>query len=270
MSRWSLDTASDCDIVFFHSASSPRDIIFRQELELMSARHPNFNLAITTTRKELGQCWLGLTGRMTATMLQSVVPDFMERTVYVCGPNTFMEGVQEMLESLGFPMQNYHEESFGPPRKKENKPKSAAPFPLKNTASSPGGLKDLFAKLPPIEPSAAVPVQNRHSPPVLELIVASPTPSVSTSSQLAVVFAKSAKEVTCDGEEPILNLAKQEEVKIRSSCRSGTCGSCKKRKLEGEVSMEGYDPEALEESERQEGYILTCISYPRGRVVIDA
>ncbi|NJM71661.1 MAG: 2Fe-2S iron-sulfur cluster binding domain-containing protein [Scytonema sp. RU_4_4] len=55
-----------------------------------------------------------------------------------------------------------------------------------------------------------------------------------------------------------------------SSCRSGVCGTCKKRKLEGEVKMEGYDPEVLEESDRQEGYILTCISYPVGRVVIDA
>ncbi len=115
MSRWLVDTASDCDIIFFHSARSPRDIIFRQELELISARHPNFNLAITTTRKEPGQCWLGLTGRLTATMLQSVAPDFRERTVYVCGPNTFMAGVQELLEGLSFSMQNYYEESFGPP-----------------------------------------------------------------------------------------------------------------------------------------------------------
>ncbi len=270
MSRWLVDTASECDMIFFHSARSPREIIFRQELELIAARHPNFNLAITTTRKEPGQCWLGLTGRLTAAMLQSVAPDFKERTVYVCGPNTFMAGVQELLAGLSFPMQNYYEESFGPPRKQEKQPKpAAAPSALKDTASSPGGLRDLLGKLPPTAP--AVPVENPHAT-VPQPVVASPTPtpSVSTPSQLAVVFAKSGKEVTCDGEEPILNLAEQQGVKIRSSCRSGNCGTCKKRKLEGEVSMEGYDPEALEESERQQGYILTCISYPRGRVVIDA
>ena len=141
MSRWLVDTASECDIIFFHSARSPSDIIFRQELELISARHPNFNLAITTTRKELGQSWLGLTGRLTATMLQSVAPDFRERTVYVCGPNTFMESVQELLEGLSFPMQNYYEESFGPPRKKEKQPKpAAAPSAPEDMASSHSGL----------------------------------------------------------------------------------------------------------------------------------
>ncbi|NEQ19636.1 MAG: 2Fe-2S iron-sulfur cluster binding domain-containing protein [Microcoleus sp. SIO2G3] len=40
-------------------------------------------------------------------------------------------------------------------------------------------------------------------------------------------------------------------------------------KLHGHVDLEG-EPEGLDESERQEGYILTCISYPIGRVVIDA
>ncbi len=102
--------------------------------------------------------------------------------------------------------------------------------------------------------------------------VVTPTPSaptVSSSSQTTIVFAKSSKEVSCDGEESILSVAEQEGVKIRSSCRSGVCGSCKKRKIQGEIRLEG-EPEALEESDHQEGYILTCISFPVGRVEIDA
>ncbi len=271
MSRWLVDTASECDIIFFHSARSPSDIIFRQELELMSARYPNFNLAITTTRKETGQSWLGLTGRLTTAMLQSVAPDFMERTVYVCGPNSFMEAVTRMLDGLGFPMQNYYEESFGPPRTEKPKPEQATQPALDDIALSRGGLRQWLGKLLPTAPSPAEPFPGEYST-VPEPVVASQTPtsSASTLSQITVVFFKSGKEVTCDGQEPILNLAELEGVKIRSSCRSGVCGTCKKQKLEGEVSMEGYDREALQESERQEGYILTCISYPLGRVVIDA
>lgn len=268
MSRWLVDTASECDIVFLHSARSPRDIIFRQELELMSARYPNFHLAVTTTRQEPGQSWLGLTGRLNAAMLQLVVPNFRERTVYVCGPNQFMQGVKEMLESLDFPMQNYYEESFGPP------PKPPKPSQkLKEESSSNeskrthGGLQSWLRKLPN-DPLPAK--QGEVGSVITPVPVNSPIPiaSASTSSKLAVVFAKSGKEIDCDGEDPILNLAEQEGVKIRSSCRSGSCGSCKKRKLEGEIKYSA-EPEGLEEEERQE-YILTCISYPVGRVVIDA
>lgn len=90
MSRWVYDTSAQCDIVFFHSARTTGDIIFRQELELMAARLTNFRLAITTTRSEPGQTRLGLTGAVTEGMLLKIAPDFWERTVYVCGPDSFM------------------------------------------------------------------------------------------------------------------------------------------------------------------------------------
>lgn len=267
MSRWLVDTASECDIVFLHSARSPRDIIFRQELELMSARHPNFCLAVTTTRQEPGQSWLGLTGRLNPAMLQLVVPNFRERTVYVCGPNQFMQGVKEMLESLDFPMQNYYEESFGPPPKPPKPSENLKEESSSNESKrSYGGLQSWMKKLP----KDPLPTKQGEAESVIPPVPVALTPvaPASKSSKLAVVFAKSGKEVDCDGEDPILNLAEQEGVKIRSSCRSGTCGSCKKRKLEGEIKYSA-EPEGLEEEERQE-YILTCISYPVGRVVIDA
>jgi ferredoxin-NADP reductase/ferredoxin len=270
MSRWILDTASECDIVFLHSARSPRDIIFRQELEMMSARYPNFRLAVTTTRAEPGESWMGLTGRLNPTMLQMVAANFKERTVYVCGPNTFMEGVHDMLEGMGFPMQNYYEESFGPPRKKkQSKPIETKQAPPVTPPPSPGGIKELFNNWPVSAPPTPAAVGNGGA--VAPAPVAPPpTPASSGSTSLAVVFAKAGKEVAADGELTILELADENGVKIRSSCRAGNCGTCKKKKLEGDVKMEGDDPEALEDSERQEGYILTCVSYPRGRVVVDA
>jgi glycine betaine catabolism B len=126
MSRWITDLVISTDIVFYHCARSPQDIIFRQELEMMSARLPNFRLAISTTRSPLGQPWYGLTGRLTASVLQSIAPDFQERTVYVCGPNGFMQTTKDLLTSLNFPMQNYYEESFGA-SKKSTPAKAAIP-----------------------------------------------------------------------------------------------------------------------------------------------
>ncbi|MCV3216572.1 FAD-binding oxidoreductase [Plectonema radiosum NIES-515] len=271
MSRWLCDTGANCDIIFFHCARSPRDIIYRYELEMMSGRYPNFHLAVSTTRNEPGHSWLSLTGRLDAAMLQVVAPDYRIRTVYVCGPDTFMEGTKQMLESISFPMQNYYEESFGPPKKKPKsvEPKQqTVPSSTAKNVTPVAGFMDMMRNLS----TETVPESNVSDRVVVSASVATPTPTLpkSTSSgKTVVVFSKSGKEVDCDGEEPILNLADQEGVKIRSSCRAGVCGSCKKRKLEGEVRLEG-EPEGLEESELQEGYILTCISYPIGKVVIDA
>ncbi len=244
MSRWMMDTAADCDIVFFHCARSPRDIIYRQELELISSRQPKFRLAIAITRPEPGQAWYGFMGRLNEQMLYAIAPDFWQRTVYVCGPGSFMQGVKTMLEQIGFPMQNYYEESFGGAKK--SKPQPSVP---------PQVVTEQVTKVTTVVPKPVI------STPV--------TPPVKTTGSFTLVFSKSGKEITCTGEEPILELAEQEGVAIDSSCRSGVCGSCKTRKLQGEVKYLG-EPDALDESEQEEGYILSCIAHPRGRVAIDA
>ena len=48
-------------------------------------------------------------------MLGLMTQDYLEREVYCCGPESFMEGVREMLISLGYDMENYHQESYAAP-----------------------------------------------------------------------------------------------------------------------------------------------------------
>jgi ferredoxin-NADP reductase len=224
MSRWIAETAIASNIVFFHCARTPNDIIFRTELEMMAARLPNFRLAFSTTQSASGQPWWGFTGRLTPAMLEAIAPDFLEQTVYVCGPNGFMAGVKTLLEGLNFPLQNYYEESFGGAKK----PK---------------------------------PVEQQQPKPATSLVATPTAPQV--------VFAQSDKKVACDGSLSILEIAEQEGIKIRSSCRQGVCGACKKRKLEGEVRYES-EPDALEPDEQAKGYVLTCVANPVGKVVIEA
>ena len=247
MMRWAYDTVADLDIVFVHSARTPKDIIFRKELELMATRRANFRLAITTTRSEPGQSWFGYQGRLDIQMLSSMASDFLERQVYVCGPNPFMAGVKAMLQEALFPMENYYEESFGGAKK------AATKSPPKAESQSSA------ANIPvPAELSA---------PPKIE------SPSVSTpkpaSKGMAVKFSQSGKEISCNGSLSILDLAEEEGIEIDSSCRSGTCGTCKVKKLEGEIQYDG-EPDALDDEEQEQGYILSCIAMPLGKVVIDA
>ena len=113
MSRWAYDAATDLDITFFHSAQTARDLIFGQELEWMSTQNPNFKLCLSLTRAQISRDWAGLVGRLNAEMLAKIAPDFRERTVYVCGSDSFMESTKTLLQNLDFPMDNYYQESFG-------------------------------------------------------------------------------------------------------------------------------------------------------------
>ena len=112
MSRWLYDTHSDCDVVFFHCVRSPEDIIYRQELEMIAARSPKFQLSITVTRPTPNQVWMGLRGRLTPAMLEMIAPDWSDRTVFVYGSEGFMQSTKSLLEGIGFPKQQYHEERF--------------------------------------------------------------------------------------------------------------------------------------------------------------
>ncbi|WP_333467537.1 FAD-binding oxidoreductase [Microcoleus sp. herbarium12] len=243
MSRWICDTASDVDVCFIYSARTPGDIIFREELELMAARYPNFKLAITITQLGAGEAWLGYSGRFNEFMLTSAAPDFRERTVYACGPDNFMEAVKTMLEKLEFPMQNYYQESFGSSHKEKQQPEATGSGETSTKVETErSASQDVSAKEP------------------------SPTP---TSSQATVVFAKSGKEIVCDGEESILELAEQESISLKSGCRMGVCGTCKQKLISGEVNYE-KEPDGLPESDRSGGFVLTCIANPIAKVVIDA
>ena len=111
MARSFHDLALETDTLFLHSARSPADIIFREELALM-ARGGGFR-AIPICEHDSGQeSWSGLRGRLTLPMLELAAPDFREREVFACGPAPYMAGVRAILNQAGFDMARYHEESF--------------------------------------------------------------------------------------------------------------------------------------------------------------
>lgn len=249
MSRWVQDTLADSDIVFLYSARTPDDIVFRSELETMAAQMPNFRLAVTLTRSLPGRSWMGLTGRISKPILSMVAPDLMERAVFVCGPERFMQEVRSMLEAIGFPMQNYQEESFGGKKPVPSKPVAQIEeqVQLSTIISNGNGYNN----------------NNGHH---LEILT---TATETASSDPAVCFAKSGIEVIADGSSSILEVAEQEGVSLPSACRVGACGACKVLTCQGEVR---YDtaPMALSATDKQAGYALACVAYPVDRVEVEA
>ncbi|CAM3050183.1 Ferredoxin-NADP reductase [Paracoccus aminovorans] len=119
MTTWAWDSGEMPDIVFVHAARAPSEIIFRQQLENMADRVPGLQLRFTVEQDDPFRTWHGYRGRLNQIMLGLMAPDYLEREVFCCGPEPFMQAVRDMLIALGYDMDHYHQESFGAPVKTE-------------------------------------------------------------------------------------------------------------------------------------------------------
>lgn len=119
MTTWAWDQAQNADITFVHAARRPSDIIFRERLEQFAARVPGVQLRFTIEEPEPYITWTGYQGRLNQLMLGLMAPDYLEREVFCCGPEPFMQAVRDMLIALGYDMDRYHQESFGAPIESE-------------------------------------------------------------------------------------------------------------------------------------------------------
>lgn len=102
------------DIYLISCVKSSNDIIFRDELEYLHRRHPNFHLLILVTGDATSD-WAGETGAITAERIARMVPDIASRRVHLCGPAAMMIAVQAMLDQLGTPKDQVFVESFTAP-----------------------------------------------------------------------------------------------------------------------------------------------------------
>lgn len=239
IAQWLSDRAATTDITFIHAARTPAGFIFRQRLELLAAQHPNFKLALTLTKDTPALPWAGFRGRLSPALLQAICPDFSSRTAFICGPAGFMESTKALLKAEGFPMENYHEESFGGSPAPVSTPKA------ERTGETPIGKETLPRPISPTSPH--------------------PTPHAPAAP--AVEFSASGKTIPCDDTETLLDAAEQAGVSLPSGCRMGSCGACKHPIADGEVCYD-VEPRALSEGDRTTGHVLTCIARPVGKVVL--
>jgi ferredoxin-NADP reductase len=126
--RYLTDRAWAGDVYLIYGVHTPQDIIFREEVEYLARRHPNFRAIVTVSHPE-GTDWAGEKGRITKELIAKSVPDLASRYVHLCGPVPLMEAVRKELAELGVPTERIKTEAFGPALGKPVPEPSAPPTP---------------------------------------------------------------------------------------------------------------------------------------------
>ena len=101
------------DIFLLVCSRTPADIIYRKEVEALTARYANLHVVFTVSRPE-GTDWSGVSGRITKELIERSVPDIRRRRVHICGPVAMMEDTKGILLELGARPELIRTENFAP------------------------------------------------------------------------------------------------------------------------------------------------------------
>lgn len=112
MTRAAIDLGLNRDIVFVHSARTPADIVFRDELERLSGEADRLKVIFICEAPGSEPDWRGPTGRLSLELLRQHVPDYRDREVFTCGPSGYMDAARALLAQGGHDPARYHQESF--------------------------------------------------------------------------------------------------------------------------------------------------------------
>ena len=90
------------------------------------------------------------------------------------------------------------------------------------------------------------------------------------NASFEITVQPSGRAFATQGPETILAAAIRTGVGLPYGCKDGACGSCKCKKLSGEVSHGIHSDKALTAEEETSGYVLTCCATPRTDVVLES
>lgn len=120
MTREILEASLDRDIVILYGCRNPQVALFHEELSAYTKKYPNFKYQLIVSDDVEG--WTGEKGFMNSELISRLVPDFMERTTYICGPQVMNDFCKKELQMLGVPEKKIRREMFGTRRDIQNEP----------------------------------------------------------------------------------------------------------------------------------------------------
>ena len=85
-----------------------------------------------------------------------------------------------------------------------------------------------------------------------------------------IVVQPSGRSFTVEGDETLLSACIRQGLNMPYGCKDGACGSCKCKKISGEVQLGTYQTKALSDEERAQGLVLTCCATALSDVVLES
>ena len=234
--RYLTDVAWDGDIYFLIVAKTEEDLIFRDEIRGLRQRFPRLHLCETLTRIDESSMWMGERGHLSEALLARFVPHLAITPVYLCGPNEMMDAARQALTLLGVPDSLVHTEAF-------SGKKSSAVTSSALTETAP----DTAASGTPLD--------------LIEV-------SKMASRTKAIRFLRSNIQTEIDSDTTLLEAAEAAAIALPYECRSGICGQCKTRLIDGMVQMECED--ALSPGDKLAGLVLACQARLLTPITVDA
>ncbi|QNP49582.1 CDP-6-deoxy-delta-3,4-glucoseen reductase [Diaphorobacter aerolatus] len=91
-----------------------------------------------------------------------------------------------------------------------------------------------------------------------------------TAATFTISVQPSGRIFTAQDDETILTAAIRSGVGLPYSCKDGSCGSCKCKKLSGSVVHKEHAEKALSAAEEEAGFVLTCSARALTDVVLES
>lgn len=103
MVKYLLDTDDKRNIVLLYSEKGPENFVYQDVFSEAEERLGMKPVYTITEPSQVPAGWKGRTGMVSAEMIRSEVPDFLERTFYLSGPHGMVRSMQAALHSIGVP-----------------------------------------------------------------------------------------------------------------------------------------------------------------------
>lgn len=120
MTREIVDAALERDVVMIYGCRNSKAALYDEELRAYSEKYPNFKYHLIVSDED--DSWNGETGFIDRNLIMHLVPDYAERTCYICGPQVMNDFCKKELEELGLPEKQIRREMFGTRRDIQNEP----------------------------------------------------------------------------------------------------------------------------------------------------
>lgn len=287
------------DVVVLYHGAEAGGFAFHRELAYIASVDSRIRVFYSLGDRNKPEDWEGLSGRLTAAMIDEVAPDANGRQVYACGPEGYLNTATELLKKVGVDDTSIYMEFFSGDRQTlleyAAEVALAADIAEEIAEEIADSAEDYFESQPAAfglyEPgydadgtleATGLPLEALDAEPSGSAAdagpVASPEPETATpdassfdtvgTGSLTLSFLRTGVNVRIDPSEHILEVAQRAGVRIGANCKEGMCGSCKVVKLSGEVEMNHQG--GIRKREIDAGKFLPCCSTATTDMVIDA